>query len=176
MPDFMIIGLPRSATTWAANWLTSGDVFCMHDPLYKVHYSKWDTDRAHFPHTMDYRSIGVSCTGIWRWPDWCNAQDVPKIVVMREIEAIQQDLDRMGLPSLTREDIETFHKVEGKRVYYRDLFDPGCASEIWEHLVGPGYCAHRHAQLVEFNVQPNFLEVKPDPKVTRQLYDELSRM
>ena len=29
----MVIGLPRSRTTWMANWLTTTDTLCLHDPL-----------------------------------------------------------------------------------------------------------------------------------------------
>ena len=42
MIDFMVIGLPRTGTTWASNWLTTDSTQCYHDPLYHTHYEDWD--------------------------------------------------------------------------------------------------------------------------------------
>lgn len=174
MIDFMIIGLPRSGTTWAANWLTAGDVFCVHDPLYKVHYSEWDTNRVHFPHPMLYNNIGVSCTGIWRWPEFVNAHPANKIVVIRDLDEVNREMEKLGFPELPGDADLMLRDIEAPHVPYTDLFDPERAPFIWSKLVGDvGYCPLRHAQLCEFNVQPNFQKIEPDKEVTRKLYNEL---
>lgn len=174
MLDFMIIGLPRSGTTWAANWLTTNDTFCLHDPLYKLHYSEWDTDRKHFPHPMDYRLIGASCTGIWRWPDWVNAHPAKKIVVTRDFDEIQGSLGYIGLPYLNDDAPDALERIDAPRVHYTELFDPERAAAIWEHLVGSGFCAHRHKALCEYELQPKFDIIEPDFAVTQRLHHELN--
>lgn len=174
MLDFMIIGLPRSGTTWAANWLTTNDTFCLHDPLYKLHYSEWDTDRKHFPHPMDYRLIGASCTAIWRFPEYVNAHPANKIVVMRDFQEIQDSLDQLGLPQLNDDAPFQLEDIEAPRVQYTDLFDPERAPLIWEKLVGPGYCPHRHKALSEIHMEPFFEVIEPDFEVTKRLHDELN--
>ncbi len=35
-PPFFIAGLPRSRTTWLANFFTTGEVFCHHEPLQHI--------------------------------------------------------------------------------------------------------------------------------------------
>lgn len=69
MLDFIITGLPRSATTWASVWMTGDGAHCAHDPLYHTHYEDWPTALVQ-PDVLN----GASDTGIWRWPDWLNAQ------------------------------------------------------------------------------------------------------
>lgn len=175
MLDFMIIGLPRSGTTWAANWLTAGDVFCVHDPLYKVHYSEWDTNRVHFPHPMLYNNIGISCTAIWRFPEYVNAHPANKIVVIRDFDEIQSSLGQIGMPYLNDDAPFQLEDIEAPRVQYTDLFDPERAPRIWEKLVGSvGFCPLRHRALCEIHMEPNFDKVQMDFAVTQRLHEELN--
>lgn len=169
MIDFMIIGLPRSGTTWAANWLTTDKTFCLHDPLYKLHYSEWDA----LPKGW-YNQLGVSCTGIWRWPEFVNAHPAKKIVVIRDLDEVNNEMEKLGLPECPPDADLMLKDIEAPHVHYTDLFDPKRAPLIWEKLIGEfGYCPLRHAQLCEFNVQPNFQRVEPNREVTRKLYNEL---
>ena len=41
--EFMVLSAPRSASTWAANWLTTEKTLCLHDPVLE-HYPE-DLDR-----------------------------------------------------------------------------------------------------------------------------------
>jgi hypothetical protein len=126
---------------------------------------------------MLYNNIGVSCTGIWRWPEFVNEHPANKIVVMRDVDEVNAGLDEIGLPMLEPEAEQMLNNIEAPHIPFEHLFDVKEAEKIWNHLVGPvGFCPLRHAQLCEFLVQPNFMEIKPDKDVTRKLYDELSRL
>lgn len=169
MIDFMIIGLPRSGTTWAANWLTTDKSFCLHDPLYKHHYSDWDVLSKGW-----YDQLGVSCTGIWRWPEFVNAHPARKIVVIRDLEEVNREMEKLGFPELPGDADLMLKDIEAPHVPYTDLFDSERAPLIWAKLLpGVQHCDLRHAQLCELNVQPNFQKIEPDKEVTRKLYNEL---
>ena len=63
MMDFIVTGLPRSGTTWVANWLTTDTTLCIHDPLYKYHLEDLDNIETN-------KKLGISCTAIWRAPEF----------------------------------------------------------------------------------------------------------
>lgn len=175
--DFMLIGLPRSGTTWAANWLTTTDVFCLHDPLYKLHYSDFDTDRTYFPHPMLYNNIGISCTAIWRFPEYVNAHPARKIVVIRDFDEVQKSLEECNLPLLDDDAIYQLEKIDAPRVRYEDLFKTGSAESIWRALVGSGhnFCPLRHKALCEMHIDPFFSKVVQNFEAIQKLYNELNQ-
>jgi hypothetical protein len=75
--DFIVVGLPRSGTAWAANWLTTDTTHCIHDPIAKHHHTELD-DLSSSKH------LGVSCTGLWRFPDWLNKHPAKKVILRRD--------------------------------------------------------------------------------------------
>lgn len=176
MLDFMVIGLPRSGTTWAANWLTTDTVYCAHDPLYHYHYDEWNTRVALEAYRNGYVHAGVSCTGIWRWPAWVNAQPCAKLILERDFGEVQDSLTTLDLPRLDDSAVEQLNSISGFRLPYECLFDPRCARLVWEHLTGGEFNEMRHKALCEYMVQPKFEALQPDPEVTRKLYDELGNM
>lgn len=174
MIDFMVIGLPRSGTTWAANWLTTDTVFCAHDPLYAHHYTDWNKAIALHAYRNGFVKVGVSCTGIWRWPDWVNEQQCPKVILHRDFDEVQDSLTQLDLPRLDDSAQEQLEQCLGFHVPFEDLFDPHLAANIWAHLTDSEFNEFRHSALVDYMVQPKFGALEPDPAVTRRLYDELS--
>lgn len=175
MIDFMVIGLPRSGTTWLANWLTTARSFCLHDPLYKVHYTAWDTDSAHLPPRSSYERIGVSCTGIWRWPEWVNQHPAKKLVIVRNVDEVNDSLANIGIDPLESNAAHLLSTIKSPRINYSDIFDIKSAPVIWNHLIGGEFDAARYKQLLEFNVTPNFKTLKTDKLLNSKLYDELYR-
>lgn len=172
MLDFMIIGLPRSGTTWAANWLTTDASHCYHDPLYTKHYSDWDTGLV-----LPGRQVGVSCTGIWRWADWLNQHPAHKVLLHRDLGEIAKSMLDIGLPELDLEEGERLlRSIDGLHVEFTDLFDPAAAETIWTYLTGLPFNVERHAELTHIEMQPKFSGLSVGPEVTRRLMDELSRM
>lgn len=170
--DFMVIGLPRSGTTWAANWLTTDAVHCVHDPLYRTHYEQWD-DALVAPGKIS----GVSCTGIWRWTDWLNCHPARKLILHRDHGDIVRSMMRLGLPCPSFAASKALDAIEGLHVHWSEMFERRAACGIWEYLtLGGSFDAERHAALVGMHIQPRFQAVQPDPKVTARLFEEINRM
>lgn len=171
----MVIGLPRSATTWAANWLTCERIFCLHDPLNRLHYNDWNKDGVHFPNREEMISVGVSCSGVWNFPNFVNRHPAKKLILLRDFEEIQASLGAAGLPFLDENAKSSLGMISGPRLNYRDLFNPSIAEIVWEHLTGStiGFCERRHSILVDMKIEPNFESLNPDYYVTKKLHKEL---
>lgn len=168
----MVIGLPRSGTTWAANWLSTDNLICIHDPLYTTHYSDWDTDTVRFPNNKGY-TVGVSCTGIWRWPEWVNSHPAKKVILHRDYKEICKSMDEIGLPILERSAVKAIDEILGLHVPFTDLFDAKKAKEIWHYLTNEPFNEFRHKELVQIEMQPKFSGLSVGKEVTRKLMDEL---
>jgi hypothetical protein len=153
MMNFIVTGLPRSGTTWVANWLTTDDTLCIHDPLYKYGLDQLDTIQTN-------KRLGISCTGIWRFPEFLKTHPARKLIIHRDIAEINDSLaNEMGVPTLSQEEAESLKDIYGMHVLFSDLFNPIVAKEIYEALLEKPFDAERHAYLVELNVQPNFGKV-----------------
>lgn len=173
MLDFIVVGLPRSGTTWAANWLTTDRAHCFHDPLYTVHYSDWD---ERLPARAPGRLVGASCTGAWRWADWLNAHPARKLVLHRDVGEVIESMRALGLPPVSPDAAAALDRVIGMHVPFGDLFDPSGAREAWEHLLPSlPFNEARHRELVDIEMQPKFSGLTIDPAVTRRLMAELRR-
>jgi len=172
MIDFMVIGLPRSGTTWAANWLTTDATHCVHDPLYTTHYKDWD---VLLPHRAPGRSVGVSCTGIWRWPEWLNGHPARKVILHRDVNEVRQSLADIGLPPIERTAAQQLGEIQGLHVPYTDLFDPSRAHVIWSYLTDRPFNIARHREISAIEMQPEFSGLSVGHEVTRRLMEEISR-
>ncbi len=162
MIDFMVIGLPRSGTAWAANWLTTDTTLCLHDPLAKYHHTELDG-------LVSDKRIGVACTGLWMVPEWVNAHPAKKVILHRPIEAINQSLDGVGLPPVGYIDLG---RLDGLHVDYEAMWlDP---EPIWEHLTGKPMDWERHSLLSSLNVQVDFERSTVDQAVVQRYLGEFA--
>lgn len=174
MVDFMIVALPRSGTTWAANFFTEGKSICFHDPLYRTHYEDWDRELP--KRAPAGATVGVSCTGIWRWADWLNDHPAKKLILRRDFGEIQQSMREIGLPPLEQSAEAAIEHVLGMHVQFSELFDPVSCGALWRHLLGDRpFPLHRHRELIDIEMQPKFSGLSVGPEVTRRLVEELSR-
>ena len=160
MIEFMLIAAPRSGTTWAANWLTTDTTVCLHDPLYKYHYS--DLDSIHSDKVM-----GVSCTGLANFPDWLNKHPARKVIAHRKQEEISKSLSRIGLPDVQLD----LTAIEGRHVVWHELFER--PQLIYEYLLQKPFDAERHSLLKDMHMQPRFETIKVSPAATRRLVNEV---
>lgn len=167
MIDFMVISLPRSGSTWAANWLMTDKVHCIHDPLYRMHYTELDDVK------VSAKKLGIACTGLWRWPEWVNNHPAKKIILRRNFSDIQKSMREIGLPALNPEDEAAIEKIAGVHANYKDLFDPYTAKAIWEFLTETPFNAERHRELIDIEMQPNFIGLQINPKATQRLIAEI---
>jgi hypothetical protein len=172
MLNFMLIGLPRSGTTWAANLFTTDYSLCHHDPLYTTHYKDWDKEFSN-----NKLKIGISCTGIWRWSDWLNKHPAKKVILHRDVLEISKSMLEIGLPPLDYiEDPKALDNIQGLHVQHKDLFDCKKCCDIWDYLMDGDipFNWERHRLLIDIEMQPKFVGLSVGKEVTRRLMIELA--
>lgn len=171
MIDFMVIGLPRSGTTWVTNLLNTADIFCKHDPLYETHYREIDSVYGAIKHVN-----GISCTGLWRWPDWVNSHPATKIIIHRRVCEVEESLDELGL-HCDIEDHSNLNEIEGLHIGFEQLFDVN----VWENVLWPAitndlpFDRVRFEQLTTIAMEPMFARVEIDRNLQAGLFEELKK-
>ncbi len=160
MIAFMVIGAPRSGTTWAANWLTTDNSLCLHDPLAMRHYSEWDGIKSS-------KRLGISDTGISAFPDWLNLHPAPKVILHRNRNEIALSLGITEFMDTPCRLIE----IHGMHVDYLDLWNN--PKPIYEFLLEQEFDTERHAELMKMNIQPHGNHLKFDTSVVRRVMDEM---
>lgn len=147
MISFMVIGAPRSGTSWAANWLTTDKTLCLHDPLFKHHFLELDDIKSS-------RALGVSCTGLAMFADFVNQHPAPKVVLHRDIDEINSSLENIGMPILPKSWPHLLDRIHGLHVIWTELFDN--PAPIYRHLFGSDHDHERHEILRELEVQTRY--------------------
>ncbi len=147
MIEFMLIAAPRSATAWAANWLTTDSTLCLHEPTARWSYQEWDTLKSE-------RKLGVACTvSAIRNRDFLNAHPARKVILHRDIEEIRASMGNLGIPG--DYDVAALDHVRGQHHDWRDLF--ARPALIYEYLLKKPFDEERHTELLSFNVQNHTL-------------------
>lgn len=123
--DFIVIGLPRSGTTWLANFLTTDASLCLHDPFAGGMPETWP---------KDYRARGISCTGSWLMPKWVAKHRCPVAVIERDIASCDRSLAEVGLPPVSWLS-ELFDQVPGRRFAFESLWNEDGARALWHYLL-----------------------------------------
>lgn len=150
---FRIFALPRSGSTWVANWLTDGRSLCWHDPCewaYPEDIERWAAGFS--------MPAGICCTGSWvhDWP----LPAVPTFALERPVGEVQDSLQRLGLPRLPERLLEAFAALPYPRVTLERLLDPEGASELYRTILpGLQFDKLRHGWLAKMNVQPSVAEI-----------------
>lgn len=156
MMDFIVTGLPRSGTTWVANWLTTDTTLCIHDPLYKYHLEDLDNIETN-------KKLGISCTAIWRSSEFLKNHPARKLIIHRDLNEVNDSLsNEMGVPTISKEKADSLSDIYGIHLSFVDLFNPVIAKEVYETLLEKQFDEERYAHLVELNIQPNFGKVSFD--------------
>jgi len=156
MLDFIVTGLPRSGTTWIANWLTTDQTLCIHDPLYKYTLDELNG-------IITSKKLGVSCTALWRFPDYLKDHQARKLIVHRDLKEVNDSLaNEMQVDTVSEEDAASLKDIFGIHADFKDIFDKDRAKEIYETLLQLPFDEERYLQLVEMNIQPNFGKVTFD--------------
>lgn len=162
---FMVLGGPRSGTTWLANWLTTERTLCVHEPLMRADPTMIDKWAAPLPYASPGRILGISCTAsALLYPDWARAHSARKIVIHRRFDAINRSLEMADLPKIDHRKrvklIETLDEIPGLHVDYNELFstDVEKSKEIARNLflfaTQLQFDASRFLELRDMNVQP----------------------
>lgn len=166
--SFMVLGGPRSATTWLSNLLTTDKTLCLHDPL--IQYTPNMLDGMYFPGKT---RVGISDTAALLWPEWINTHPAKKVILWRDPGEINASLKRLGLHDIHHQKhilrIESL--VPKVRMYPWDsVFRVDIASEICKYFDVP-FCPYRHEELTRMNVQPHV----PNLLVGKEAGTELAR-
>jgi hypothetical protein len=164
MVEFMVIGYPRSATTWLSNLLTTDTTICLHDPLYKYHYSELDEIKSN-------KIIGVSCTGLWNFPEYLKSHTARKVIIHRDIREVNESLNAIGLPSLPIDNLNNLDEIDGIHVDYEEALEN--PKYIYEYLTGKDFDEERFSVLKEINMQPNFEKITINHQATKAMMNEL---
>lgn len=165
MVDFIVLGLPRSGTTWMANWLTTDRSLCLHDPFSHLYPEQLDAKRSD-------KTFGISCTGAYMIPSWLQWQDCPVVVIERDIKEVDEELKQIGLPPVSGspEIAEYFAKAKGRRFKFEDIWNEVKAREMWAFLLPKiGFDRERYELLSAMHVQPHMDKWKPDMNIARNL-------
>jgi hypothetical protein len=160
MLDFIVLGLPRSATTWLANWLTTDRSLCLHDPFAKTLPEQWDAGG---------KRLGISCTGAYLMPDWLDAQACPVAIIERNPEDCDASLAALGQKT-TWPLRRAFNRARGMRWRFDDIWNEHKARQLWAFLLpGLPFDAARYRLLLDMRVTPTAEASQPCPSVTHEL-------
>jgi hypothetical protein len=169
MIDFMVLSAPRSASTWAANWLTTHRTLCLHDPLLEHTVEELDG----IPHAQ--ATFGISCTALPLCHAWVDAHAARKLVLHRDIADIDASLKRIGLTALSRHWTGALERLRGMHVHYLDLFQASSAKRIWEYLTETDFDPGRHRHLTRMRVTPYHPKVPIDAECARDFRRRIER-
>jgi hypothetical protein len=167
MIEFMVIGAPRSGTTWAANWLTTDTTLCIHDPLSK--YGLLELDNI----PTGGKKLGVSCTGLGMFSKWVNGHTAPKVVLHRSVEEINLSLHKLGLPPLDPRWPDWLHSIAGWHIPWDFLFHE--PAKVYEYLLNKPFDYQRYAELRAMLIEPHVQHIHQDPKVLQELISGLQQ-
>lgn len=167
MIEFMVIAAPRSGTTWAANWLTTNDTLCLHDPLHTRHYNDLDLIKSD-------KHLGISCTGIRMFGEFLAKHPARKVILHRDPTEINASLSEIGLPEIDGEKVSTMlQSIKGLHFQWTDLFSERQAELIHEFLLEKPFDTERHQVLMAMSIEPAYERVPYDKAVMRELLKEL---
>lgn len=168
MINFMLLGGPRSGTTWAANWLTTDHTLCLHDPL--MVYTRVQMSQMSIPD----KKLGIACTGSLLFPEFVNSVKCPKVVIFRDVDAINNSLDRLGLPQMAAaEHYARIDAIQGGHLFvYDQLFKPKSAQSIAE-ILGVPWDPYRHHQLVQMRVEPMWRHLETGKQAVEDLLEQM---
>lgn len=142
MIEFMLLAAPRSATAWAANWLTTDRSLCLHDPL-----NRWtleEIDRRWLKH----RLLGIACTVSALLPN-INEHAARKVILHRTPQEVRESMAQLRIRG--DYDFAALDRVEGRHCDWQQLFDD--PAPIYEYLLRLPFDAERHDELRGMNVQ-----------------------
>lgn len=148
MIEFMVLSAPRSASTWVANWLTTDETLCLHDPLWKYHYSELDGIQSS-------KRLGLADTGLAKFPDFVNAHPARKVILHRDLKECSDSLEALGFGRLKHWE-GVLDKLSGLHAWWTDVFEYKKAEAIHEYLLRKSFDLERHEHLCTMFVQPHF--------------------
>ena len=158
--DFIVLGLPRSGTTWISNWLTTDRSLCLHDPFAYALPESWPRDARRF---------GISCTGAYLFPKWLAQQECQVALIERDPEACDASLAALGWGDVSGL-LGAFAAADGRRFRFEHLWDEDHARELWEFLLPDvPFDGIRYRMLQDIQVQPHMHKWCMEPAIFHEM-------
>jgi hypothetical protein len=166
----MVLGGPRSATTWLANLLTTDTTLCLHDPL--MEHTNVQLEKMQIPG----KKIGISDTAVLLWPEWVVKHPAPKVILYRDPAEINASIRALGLTQINpAAHAARLDRLKGIPVYpWKKVFNAAVAYEICRHL-GVPFCPYRFEELKKMNVQPHFAHLSVGREAAQELVRRLAK-
>lgn len=161
MLDFAVVGLPRSGTTWLANWLTTDRSLCLHDPFSIGLPATWP---------RDHRRFGIACTGAyWAMPKVLEGATV--VVIERDPRDCEASVTALGFPAGLMGELQaSLSQTAGYRFRFDDLWIEDEARKLWDVLMpSHPFDVLRYRLLAQMQVQPHMGKWRPDPETLRDV-------
>lgn len=130
----LIYAMPRSGSTWLANFLTCDGWVFHHDPLGRMTVETVND----LDHVID--------TGAYLFRERLTPER--EFALMRRVDDSNASLARLGLPQIAE-----YQDVAVPTFFYERLGDIGYLADLWAQVRGPGFDAERARVLVDWNVQ-----------------------
>lgn len=148
MIDFMVVALPRSGTAWLANWLTTERSICWHEPLWTRPLDELDAMRG-------AGLFGIADTQLLLMDaDEINAHPAKKLIVHRELDAVNESLVKARLPGVMRDEHKwRLDEIGGYHITFNDLWNVERFRPAVEWLLPVPFDTARYAVLKDLNVQ-----------------------
>ena len=148
--SFMVLGGPRSATTWMANLLTTDSTLCFHDPF--LEYTLDQVTQMYIPE----KRIGISCTAAILHPEWVNSQRCPKVILYRDPDEINASLRQLGMIELeVKKHNIRLQGIKAAMYRWEDVFKHHVARDICARFDVP-FDTYRFRELTKMNIQPQW--------------------
>lgn len=163
MISFMVLGTPRSGTTWLANFLNTDSSLCMHDPL--IEHTPAQLDQMVIPG----KRFGIADTAALTARDWIVPHTAKKIVLWRDIKEVNKSLGQLAFRALDPVIMRglAFEVPRAKVYHWQSIFHPKFAEEICDFFNVP-FDIYRHQELVKMNIQPEFSKLPADPVAVKE--------
>lgn len=166
--DFLILGYPRSATTWLANLFTTDRSFCLHDPIATMTLEEIDSFRS------PGRLVGAACTGLWMLPGWVDTQPCPKVVIVRDKVECDASLVSIGMTAIPESIYSRLFEFDAHRMLFHKLWDEEYMALVWAYLLPEvPFDRERYRMLRTFSIQPQFEETAVDPKKMNAFFHKI---
>lgn len=163
MSPFFIAALPRSGTTWLANFFTTAGVFCHHEGMVGCEDMEQYAQRLAM---RDYYQVGDSDSllapfmplvrdrfpgGIW-------------VGIDRDVTEVAMSHLKLGLPVPSEEMLAQHRKCLSCCdfvVPFKDLFLTETLRNLWQNVTGLRFDSNRAEMLLRMRVEPNLAAYVP---------------
>lgn len=178
MRRFFIAALPRSGTTWLANFFTTAGVFCHHEALLGCE------DMEEYARRMslrDYYAVGDSDSAMCRFMPRVRERfpDALWVGIDRDVTGVAMSLAQFGLPPPSPETCDLHRKCLESCdfvVKFPDLFLTETLRNLWQNVTGLRFDARRAEMLCGMRVEPDLRYYLPryqrEAKMARKLLEE----